>query len=428
MARILFGSAPASGHVGPGLPIARELVARGHDVVWYTGARFRGKVEATGARHAAFVRGRDFDETDLDGELPGRGEKKTGIPQLKFDIRVLFIDPIGGYLPDLRDLHEAEPFDAVVVEPTFMAGAMLAEEHGLPWAVYGIIPLIARSVDTAPTGLGLSPMRGPLGRLRNGALNLFVERVVFASEQRRLQQIRGELGFTPMREFFFNHAATHAPLFLQGGIPEFEYPRRDLSTNVRFVGALLPDPPGTSTLPDWWDDLDGDRPVVVVTQGTVKVDPRFLLYPAINALRDDDILVVATTGGLPPEDVPARYHADNVRIVPFVPFVDLLPKADVFVTNGGYGGVQQALAHGVPVVAAGITEGKVEVAARVGWSGAGLNLRSERPEPDRIRGAVRRLLDEPSFRQRAGELRRAYAGYDGPTLASDHLESLLAAR
>ena len=34
-------------------------------------------------------------------------------------------------------------------------------------------------------------------------------------------------------------------------------------------------------------------------------------------------------------------------------------------TNGGYGGVQYALAHGVPLVVAGDTEDKPEVAARV---------------------------------------------------------------
>jgi hypothetical protein len=41
------------------------------------------------------------------------------------------------------------------------------------------------------------------------------------------------------------------------------------------------------------------------------------------------------------------------------------------VTNGGYGGVQQALANGVPLVVAGDSEDKPEVAARVRWSGTG---------------------------------------------------------
>jgi UDP:flavonoid glycosyltransferase YjiC (YdhE family) len=51
MARILFTANPASGHIRPGLPIARELVARGHEVAWYTSERFADLVERTGARH-----------------------------------------------------------------------------------------------------------------------------------------------------------------------------------------------------------------------------------------------------------------------------------------------------------------------------------------------------------------------------------------
>ena len=53
------------------------------------------------------------------------------------------------------------------------------------------------------------------------------------------------------------------------------------------------------------------------------------------------------------------------------------------VTNGGYGGVQIALSYGVPLVVAGTTEDKPEVAARVAWSGAGINLKTATPAPQR---------------------------------------------
>ena len=87
------------------------------------------------------------------------------------------------------------------------------------------------------------------------------------------------------------------PVYLQGTIPEFEYPRRDLPANVRLVGALLPEAPGGSPLPPWWDELRASRPVVLVTQGTVKIDPAVLLEPSIDAMANDDILLVGTTGG-----------------------------------------------------------------------------------------------------------------------------------
>jgi len=425
MARILFGSNPMSGHVRPGLPIARELVARGHDVVWYTGSRFARLVEATGARHVPFHDAADYDEADLEATFPDRSAIRPGLRQLKYDVRHVFIDPVVDHVRELRALVDAEPFDAVVVESTFVAGAWLAEERGLELAVYGITPLAGRSRDTAPTGLGLTPMPGALGRLRNLVLHTAVEKGVFAAEQRYGQEVRAALGLPPSRSFLFDATTDRASVVLQGTIPDFEYPRSDLPENVRFVGAFVPTPPAASALPDWWDDLDTDRPVVLVTQGTVKVDPDGLLHPAIEALADEDVLVVGTTGGLDPAPILARHGADNVRLERFIPFADLLPHVDVVVTNGGYGGTQQALMHGIPVVAAGITEGKLEVAARLRWSGAGIDLRTDRATPEAVRDAVRTVLDDDSYRTHAQRLAARYAAFDGARTAATLIEGLL---
>jgi UDP:flavonoid glycosyltransferase YjiC (YdhE family) len=93
-------------------------------------------------------------------------------------------------------------------------------------------------------------------------------------------------------------------------------------------------------------------------------------------------------------------------------YPDLLPKTSVMVTNGGYGGVQMALSYGVPLVVAGASEDKPEVAARVAWSGAGLNLKTGRPKPRAVRAAVRAVLDDPCYRTRAQALASEYRSYD----------------
>ena len=58
---------------------------------------------------------------------------------------------------------------------------------------------------------------------------------------------------------------------------------------------------------------------------------------------------------------------------------DVAALTDVYVGNGGYGGVHFAMEHGVSLVVAGTTEDKVGVTARVARSGAGINLKSNRP-------------------------------------------------
>lgn len=107
---------------------------------WYTGDAFKATIERTGARHVGFTAGFDVDETDLDASFPGRAAVKPGIRQLKFDLQALFIDTIPGHMADLRELVDRDPFDALVVESTFIAGGFLAEERNLPWVAYGVTP------------------------------------------------------------------------------------------------------------------------------------------------------------------------------------------------------------------------------------------------------------------------------------------------
>jgi UDP:flavonoid glycosyltransferase YjiC (YdhE family) len=83
------------------------------------------------------------------------------------------------------------------------------------------------------------------------------------------------------------------------------------------------------------------------------------------------------------------------------------------ITNGGYGAVQRAISTGVPLVVAGSTEDKPEVAARVAWSGAGINLKTGRPTPTSIRDAVRQLLTDGRYLNRARELETDFARRDG---------------
>jgi UDP:flavonoid glycosyltransferase YjiC (YdhE family) len=136
-------------------------------------------------------------------------------------------------------------------------------------------------------------------------------------------------------------------------------------------------------------------------------------------------LVVATTGGRPVEQLALGKLPSNARIAPFIPHSVLLPKTAAMVTNGGFGGVQIALRHGVPLVVAGATEDKPEVAARVAYSGAGLNLKTGTPTPTAVRRAVRATLDDGRLRTRALVLAAEYQRYDALALAVSYVEGLL---
>lgn len=416
---IVICSSPATGHVHPAIPIATELVARGHDVRWYTGREFRSIVASTGARWEPIVDAHDPADAAWPVRFPERGALE-GLAGMRFDFKHIFLDEAVGQLADLRRIEADRPIDLLVADTAFVAASMWAELTGRPYASYGISVLPIPSRDLPPLGRGLLPRRTAVGRTVDRLAPL-ITRVLFRDVQRHHNLIRRSIGLAATRKSVFDAMASPY-LYVQGSTESFEYPRTDLPEHVHYVGPLLAPPPPWHRRPDWWDDLNGGRPVVVVTQGTVADDPDDLINPALEALHDDDVLVIVAgrpNVGEAPADVP-----ENARVEPFIPFGELLPRADVLVTNGGYGGVQMALSAGVPLVVAGTTEDKPEVAARVEWSGAGINLRTKRPTPDQIRDAVRATLRDGRYRDHARRLQADALALDPAARAADLVERL----
>jgi UDP:flavonoid glycosyltransferase YjiC (YdhE family) len=82
----------------------------------------------------------------------------------------------------------------------------------------------------------------------------------------------------------------------------------------------------------------------------------------------------------------------------------------------------------VPLVVAGDSEDKPEVAARVHWSGAGVNLHTGRPSQAMVARGVRRVLNQPDYRRRARALQAEIAACDPLGTISSSLAELTADR
>lgn len=428
MSRILMGSMQYTGHVAPGLPIARKLIERGHEVTWYSGRKFQAKIEATGARFMPMNAQADYDDADLDAAFPQRAALK-GIAQLKFDIKHVFADAARHHVADLSGFITRMKPDVLLVDSGFTGAQPLRHRFGLPLVYYGMLPLMLTSADTAPFGFGILPGSGPFSRVRNRALNWLVDNVLFGDVNRYIHRELNALGVPADRHVGLMEIPRGSDLYLQLTDETFEYPRADQPEQLKFVGPMLPDLTTDFPRPDWWDEmLESRKPVIHVTQGTLATDSSELIVPALQALADEDVLVIVSTGGKPVDSVRLDPLPANARIARFIPYGPFLPHVDVMITNGGYGGVHLALANGVPMVVAGASEDKPEVANRVAWAGVGVNLRTGRPKPAQIKAGVRSVLNDPAYRERARQLQARFARHDAPTAVAEHIERLIAER
>jgi MGT family glycosyltransferase len=195
---------------------------------------------------------------------------------------------------------------------------------------------------------------------------------------------------------------------------------------VHYIGPCIWTRPAGARSIEWLDTLPVDRPWVHVTEGTAQYQEPFVLRAAAKGLGNQPMEVILTTGqfsrdpaalgleGLPP----------NVHVERWVSHEDLLPRCAALVTTGGAATVLASLKAGVPLLVVPTFWDKSDNAQRVVEAGAGLRLAPRRCTPERVRAAVRRLLEEPSFRQNAQRIAQRFAERPGPELAARLLEQL----
>lgn len=413
MLSILLAANVADGHVAPMLGVAEQFISSGHRVRFLAGDRFADAVRSTGAEFLPWPADAQVDHQAVIAQDLAEGGRPTGVKAIAHSVDRLFIAPAPAQYAALRQAMEAERTDAILPEYTVVGAAAIgiSDRPHPPVVKCGILPLGLSSVDTAPWGLGILPRTDLLGRTRNRLLNWLAKNVVLRGPQRQVEDMMRTLTGAKNHGFFMDGAA-NADHYAQFTVAGFEYPRRDLPANVSFVGPVMRAPTRVAELPEWWGDLDDDIPIIHVSQGTLaNEDLEELVLPTVRALARRRALVVVSTGGVPVErlgPLPA-----NARAAEFLPYADLMPKVDVFVTNGGYGGLHYALGHGVPMVVAGDTEDKMETTRRVEWSGTGVNLRNGKPTEAQIAAGVDRVLIEPKFRERAQALQAQIAAAPG---------------
>jgi UDP:flavonoid glycosyltransferase YjiC (YdhE family) len=216
--------------------------------------------------------------------------------------------------------------------------------------------------------------------------------------------------------------------FVQMCTPSVEYPRSDAPKTLRFAGGYPTAPQVTKhKKPSWWQEVTSDttKKIIFVCQGTVAMDFNQLVIPTMTALKDHSDINVVVALGRPGVTLPVEVAIpSNCWVADYIPYDDLLPYCDVFVTTGGYGSFQRALNNGTPLVMAGTTEEKPETAARAEWTGVAVNLRTSHPSAEQLGQAIDEILSNKKYKTRALEIQAETATHDPVGVIIENIEEL----
>jgi MGT family glycosyltransferase len=419
---------PFAGHLHPGIAIAHAVRARGHEVAFYTASTARSLVEGEGFTFFPFDR---IDEERIlslvSTEFPYMpsfwGRLRTA-KLLGARFREWLVDTIPQQVDDIEAVMAEWHPDVLVPDLAFWGPLLvLGETRRVQVAVLSIVAAcVIPGPDVPYWGQGWPRPRNRMMRFRT-QLFAKVGEWLSAGFRSQVDNVRKRYGL-PALSCSVTVFASRMPLYLVPSTREYDYQRQDLPPSVHYVGPCLWDNPGKVAPPAWLTQLPCDKPLVYVTEATVSTSAPSLLKAAARACADLPVYVVMTSGKQGAATLDLGDLAPHIRVESYVPQSYLLPRTAVMVTVGGSGGVLAALRAGVPLVVVPSEWDRPENAQRVVEAGAGLRIPPELCTPERLRAAVERVLNEPSFRMNARRLADACARYGGPAEAAELLEGL----
>jgi len=425
VARFLFTLWPFPGHVHANMAIAEALKARGHQVAVYTGCTAQATFEREGIHCFPFG---GVDEQALLRLLMSDQTRASVVSHPVRRLAVLrawLVDTLPRQVEDQCVVLDAWKADVVISDVMMWAAPLILHDlRQIPVVVSSFMPVcMIPGPDAPPWGLGLARPRNWHTRAVSRLVKLASDLLAWGL-RRRVSALRRSYGL-PALSVDIQTFLGQMELYLVPSVPEFDYQRQDLPPSVHYVGPLVWNKHRSAPPPGWLAELPADQPLVHVTEGTMHAGPPLVLRAAAQGLAHMPLRVVMTSGR---ERDPASLElgpiAANVRVEPWVPHSDLLPRTDVMVTTGGGSTVVAGLQAGVPMVVVPTQWDKPENAQRVVEAGVGLRLEPQRCTPQRLRTAVERVLGDPSFRQNARRLSAIFGRYGGPVRAAELVEGL----
>lgn len=419
---VVFSS--ASGHVNPVCGLVYELCQQPEIECYFYGIEdHRAAIEKTGATFRLYI-----DRNIADTQLPQVTERHKDFIFSRF--MNCMIDSSYKVLPELiRDAETDKP-DLIIVDPGFITSKYLVD-------ILKKRGLIVKCVEFFPHFVMTQTMLDSVSGLMPKNVRMFLSIIYIL-----LRQIW--LGWT--FGIFYNPTdllvGKKEHLKVVAIFPELHPRLEDYDDTYKFVGNCVSeqtrktktsnDDSELDSILNMFPDKSGQIKLIYMSLGTVFNHNLFVYEAVIQALGEFDqnpnrkeldssklvmIISLGESGFRALKEKIAKNELalpKNVLLRARVPQLDVLQKADLFITHCGMNSASETIKYGVPIVAIPIDGDQPLVAVRMcDQLSLGIRLDPLKLHADQTAEAINQVLTDTKFKKNMLEFSRVSGKYNG---------------
>jgi MGT family glycosyltransferase len=373
MGKVLFFNFPGEGHINPTIALVEELVKKGEEVVYYCVEEYKNKIKKTGASfrpYENFVRNIDMVE---------RMTKRIDPLEMLLHMGRSMDKIIETVLQEIGN----EKYDYVIYDNNFAAGWIIADVLKIPKVSSCTTFAINEEVF-----LSLTKSRGEIDKTSpkykevEAISKKWKQRYgVTLTDKQNLMSCPGDITLVYTSKLYQPHAEKFDDSFI-------------------FVGPSIASRKDIEPLP--LKNISNDK-LIFISMGTVFNQQPELYKTCFEAFGESSAKVILSVGKQTDinqfKDIPSNFIVRN-----YVPQLEILQQADIFITHGGMNSSSEGLYFGVPLLVIPVMGDQPIVAKRIEELGAGLQLNRHELDAVALRSATEQILSNPAFKEKSLEV------------------------
>ena len=427
--KIMVLAPPASGHVNPMCGLVYEICRQKEvEVIFYSEEKFQNTIDKTGAKFKSFCK----EITEPQFQIDGQRYSVTYILSQKinytFDV-----------LPQLISEVETEKPDLIIYDSFFTPAKYLLEVLKTR-----DFPKTPKSVMFLPQFVINDRMVQSLRENAKETIWSMFSFITIFKDQLLLNWRFGISIYNPIKLLI----SSNDHLNVVGLIPEIQPYIEECDSTYKFVGSCISE--DLRSAENYQDDKElesilkqievkqlgnnnkSDLKLIYLSLGT-SFNINFFIYETVieavknfnqkadRHLKSSQFRVIISTGDVCFNHFNEKISngeltlPENILIRAKVPQLEILKRADLFITHCGMNSTNEAIKYAVPIIGLPLEGDQPMVAKRVcDELSLGIRFDPLKLYSDEIATAIDRVISDESFKKNISDLSRTSAKYNGP--------------